>query len=466
MKSFLLNTLDDIRTSYWFIPAIMAVGAIVLSFCAIQFDASLDGQGPDWMSWLFDNQPEGAREVLSTLAGSMVTVAGVVFSITLVTVSNAAFQFGPRLLTTFMRDRANQVTLGTFIATFLYCLMVLRAVQSVPASASDESASSFVPHVALLGALALAICSIAVLIYFIHHVPRSIHVSRIVAQIGEELCQRLDDRFPIALGEAAHKRPDDKACETFRKTVLTASKSQPVVTSQTGYIRVIDADSLIETAKEQKLQIVLLRHPGDFVAKGDELMRVLGSHDEVGEDVLDDLSDTISVGAMRTQLQDIEFLSQELAEIAMRALSPGINDPVTAITAMNWLGAGIGLLGQREPLSPLRMDDEDKPRVFSPTVGLPELLRASLGSIVPFAARNVVAGRSYIRVLDEIRGRLDERFVPYLEKQRQEFFEIAEAELSRQELDSLKTLARITEESKEGGEAGWRKRLRQTVLRK
>lgn len=187
MTSFLFNLWDNIRSSYWFLPTIMSVLAGLLSRGAIQLDVHIGKNPPENLAWLFNNQPDGARAVLSTIAGSTITVAGVVFSITLVTLSGAAAQYGPRLLTNFMRDQTNQITLGTFIATFLYCLLVLRAVQNAPTGANASEASYFVPHIALLIGLGFALASIAVLIRFIHHVPRSIHNSLLTARIGHDL---------------------------------------------------------------------------------------------------------------------------------------------------------------------------------------------------------------------------------------------------------------------------------------
>ncbi|HBH88644.1 MAG TPA: DUF2254 domain-containing protein, partial [Hyphomonadaceae bacterium] len=332
MKSYILNTLDDIRSSYWFIPLVMAIIAAALSYVGIRVDTAIGDTAPEWLGWLFDNQPEGARAVLSTVAGSMVTVGGVVFSITLVSVSNAAFQFGPRLLTTFMRDRSNQITLGTFTATFLYCLLVLRAVQSAPADASDEMASEFVPHIALLGAIALAICSIGVLIYFIHHVPQSIHVSRLVAGIGGELCSQLDERFPTPLGEGS-KTSDRGALEE------KLSDGRAIRVKKSGYIRIIDGESLIALASKYDLMIELLCLPGGFITSGDAAMRVVGleAHED-SEAIESELRAVVALGAMRTPMQDAGFLAEELSEIALRALSPGVNDPHTAITAMHWMG--------------------------------------------------------------------------------------------------------------------------------
>ena len=417
-------------------PTLMAVFSVLLSMLAIQVDARFaDTTNQDFLAWLFDNEPEGAREVLSTIAGSMITVAGVVFSITLVTVSNAAFQFGPRLLTNFMRDRANQVTMGTFIATFLYCLMVLRAVQSAPDGASGEDVSPFVPHIALLGAIVLAICSIAVLIYFIHHVPRSIHVSRLVANIGTQLCQQLDQRFPVDLGDDEPAETDDADRKAFERELKAG---RPVKAKSSGYVRVIDTDGLMDCASGQDLKLQLFCKPGKFITKGEPLM---GVRTYGGEDIPEDtLHASISLSMMRTPMQDLEFLTNELSEIAMRALSPGINDPITAITALDWLGAALSLLMKRESVSGLRRDDDGAIRILAPVAGFADILEAGPGSIMPSAARNFVAGQAFLRMTDKLLVWASDLHKPKIESLRQRFMDIAKAELSVAEVKLLKAM--------------------------
>jgi uncharacterized membrane protein len=150
-----------IRGSYWFVPALMAAGAVAIAGAMIAIDDALRGEAVDGLAWIYTGGPDGARTLLSTVAASMITVAALTFSITMVALSQASSQFGPRLLTSFMRDRGNQVVLGTFIATFIYCVLILRTVRSEPA---------FVPHVSVSVAVAMAVAALGVLIYFIHHV--------------------------------------------------------------------------------------------------------------------------------------------------------------------------------------------------------------------------------------------------------------------------------------------------------
>ena len=226
MKARLLSLLASIRSSYWFIPTLMALAAVVLSTVTTSIDRAI---GMDWLedwNWLYANRPDGARAVLSTVAGSMITVAGVTFSMTILSISYAASQVGPRLLSNFMRDRGNQITLGVFIATFLYCLLVLRTVRNAEALPpgtqltnvdNPELMAAFVPQIAIMFALFLAVASVGVLIYFIHHIPENLHVSNIVANVGRSLQKDIDERFPKQFGTSPPEPPEDEGARRRTK---------------------------------------------------------------------------------------------------------------------------------------------------------------------------------------------------------------------------------------------------------
>jgi uncharacterized membrane protein len=205
------------QASYWFIPGLMSAGAVVAAVVLVQVDYLFGDSLLEGMRWLRVNQAEGARAVLSTVAGSMITVAGVTFSMTLLAVSHATSQIGAQLLAAFMRDRGNQLTLGTFISTFLYCLMVLRSVRSADESDSGLSPAEFVPHLATNGALVLAMMSVVVLIYFIHHVPQSINVANVVARVGNDLIECIHSLYPDDLGSSP---PAKRASEIADRTEL------------------------------------------------------------------------------------------------------------------------------------------------------------------------------------------------------------------------------------------------------
>lgn len=399
---------DSIRSSYWFIPALMSLGAIILSTLTVEFDAYFDPSVPTWLESFFKNQPDGARAVLSTIAGSMITVAGVVFSITLVSLSTAAAQYGPRLLTNFMRDTTNQITLGTFIATFLYCLLVLRAVQNAPPDANDIEAAYFVPHVALLVGIGFSLCSIAVLIRFIHHVPQSIHISLVTTSIGKELCERVAKRFPESLGKDAESKKDGYDMDKVPKALRNPIENDliTIASKASGYVRLIDTESLMDAAASNDIFLRLAKRPGDFVFPGEALV-YLPPDTSISEEVSDNIRRVFTIGDKRTPFQDIRFLVQELVEIAARALSPGVNDPITAIACLNWLAAAqVQLAAQDEPES-IRHDHNNIPRIYAEPLTSSQLMELGFGKLRTYIAADPITSEAALELLARIRANVN-----------------------------------------------------------
>jgi uncharacterized membrane protein len=375
-----------VRSSYWFIPTVMAVLAVILGVTMIWIDVRYGHGWIDGLSWYHQVRSEGAREVLSTIAGSMITVAGVVFSITIVALSYASSQYGPRVLTNFMSDRGNTVTLGTFIATFAYCLVVLRTIRG--------GEDSFVPQYAVLVAMLLAVCSIGVLIYFIHHVPQSIHINNVVARIGEQLIADTCTRFPQAIGSeprASHPAPISAALGV---SIMVPSRT-------TGYVQAVDEDRLLEVACHADALIELRYRPGDFIAAGRDVAEVRAAR-EWGERDSDDLRGCFTVGRKRTPENDLMFLVSELVEIAARALSPGVNDPVTASTCLDWLGAGSAAFAGRGMPHPIRVDESGTARVISRVKDFELFVRDGFGKLRQYAARDAIATMHLLEVLGEV----------------------------------------------------------------
>ncbi|MGH1417882.1 MAG: DUF2254 domain-containing protein [Hyphomicrobiaceae bacterium] len=400
MKAHFFVYLDKLRAAYWFIPTVMSLLAITLSFVTTSADAWLGASWLEDVSWIYANKPVGARVVLSTIAGSMITVAGVVFSITIAAVSYAAAQYGPRLLTNFMRDRGNQFTLGTFIATFLYCLLVIRTVrsademQSISADPSGVTAE-FVPNISILTGIGLALCSIAVLIYFVHHVARSIHISHVIADIGMQLRGKIVEQYPLELGdqsalEIANSAAKDKLLANYidPRAILKTDNYIAIIAKKYGFIQVLDEQTMIKTASKHNLTVELLRQPGDFLQSNSRVMHVW-PRDLVSEEVAGILRATIICGETRTPVQDLLFLVDELVEIAARALSPGVNDPFTALNCINWLGAAIGDLGRRELPSSYWKDADGRVRVVVSPTTFEDFLSEAFGKLRPYAARDV-----------------------------------------------------------------------------
>ncbi len=391
LKTLLKKTLDSLYASYWFVPAVLSVLAVIAATLLVWIEHSF-GSDLEWMTWLRGTTASGAQTLLSVVSGSMIGVAGVAFSITISSVVYASAQYGPRLLTNFMADRGNQVTLGTFVATFLYCLLVLQSVRS-----GDDP---FVPHLAVLGALILAVSSVGVLIYFIHHIPQSIHVANVIARVGKELEEKIENLFPEDLGDDPdEERPRYVDMSDKRSTYTISSKS-------TGYVQAVDPDGLLAAACRADGVLRVLRRPGDFAAQGDPLAELVVDHVIDDSDTLEDLSGLFVLGDMRTAFQDVRFLVRELVEIAARALSPGVNDPRTAMDCVDWIGATLKKLSQRSLPESWRLDDEGTPRVVVAVDSYESMVQESMGQLRPYVGRDGNAADHAMKTLADILQRV------------------------------------------------------------
>ena len=387
MKALLLKHWDRTRSSFWFVPAVMACLAVALAFGAVELD-KIDGWLPD-LAWIYSGGAEGASLLLGTVAGSMIAIAGTVFSMTLVALSLASTQLGPRLLRNFMRDTANQVVLGTFVATFVYCMLVLRTIRRV-----DEGA--FVPHLSVSIGVLLAIVSIGVLIYFIHHVSVSIQADEVVARVGAELQEGIERLFPGRLGE-----PASEVSKATSEAALPAGfdrEARPVGAFEDGYLQLIDADALMALATEEDLLLRLERRPGHYLIKGRAMVMVWPG-DRVTDTLVDKMNAAFVLGNQRTAAQDVEFSFHQLVEIAVRALSPGVNDPFTAIACVDRLGSGLCRLARREMPSALRFDPHGRLRLVAPGPTFAGIVDTSFNQIRQSARSNPAVA---IRMLDAI----------------------------------------------------------------
>ncbi len=393
IRTRLIELIENIRSSYWFLPTLLACAGFALGLSLVLVDARL---GDAWLGryeWFYGSRPEGARAMLSTIAGSTITVAGVVFSITLAAVTYASGQFGPRLLGNFMRDRGNQTSLGVFIGTYLYCLVVLRTIRSAEETSADTGGAardSFVPHLAMFGGLALAMASTAVLIYFVHHVTSGIHINNVIAGVGGDL---------IAAIRRQGNEDDVEPGSTSPPSL--AGKGEPLNATKTGYIEAIDFDALLKIASRHDLVLHPVRRAGDFVAEGWTLMEA-HSAASLCDRKRDECIAVVTVGRQRTAQQDLRFGIDELVEIAARALSPGVNDPFTAIACIDWLGAALGELDRRPPPPTQMADEEGTTRIILRPLLFEDYLRAAFGQLRSYVAADPNARAHALNALKDL----------------------------------------------------------------
>lgn len=391
MKTRLLSLLEMIRTSFWFVPGLMVVSAIGLSFVIVAVDRSFEPEHYRVFGLLYAGGPEGARNILSTIAGSMITVAGVAFSITIVALTLASSQFGPRLLRNFMRDTGNQFVLGTFISTFIYCLLVLRSV-------CETGEDVFVPFIAVTVAMVLALANVGVLIYFIHHVSTSIQADRVIAAVYHELLDHIQRLFPEEIGHEIDKRESDSGIPLTTKNRYRQVRH--IAAFQSGYLHAIAGDSLIEIARENDLLIHVRYRPGEFIVAGSTLAKV-ESTEQLNEGLAKQISNSFIIGPQRTPEQDAEFAIHQLVEVAIRALSPGINDPFTAITCIDYLGSSLCFLTDRTFPSQYRYDNEGELRVIAKPLTFEGVTNAAFDQIRQYGRTSVAVT---IRLLETLKN--------------------------------------------------------------
>ncbi|MEJ2231445.1 MAG: DUF2254 domain-containing protein [Nitrospirales bacterium] len=384
MKTRLINLWLNIRSSLGFIPTLMTTSSIALAFLSIYVDQSfgtaiLLGDNP-----FYSIGPQGARTLLATVAGSIITVAGVAFSITIVALTLASSHFGPRLLKNFMRDAGNQIVLGTFIATFIYSLFVLGSIRQ-----------DFVPQFSILLGILFTLASMGVFIYFIHHVSVSIHAENVIAGVGRDLEQSINRLFPEKMGTNTFGQDHD-----FQDNVPPTLEQEGLAirSDRSGYLQAIDSPGIMALATKHDLLLHFTHRPGEFVVAGAMIAKAWPPA-RVNDTIAIQIHDAFILGNHRTEEQDIEFAIHQLVEVALRALSPGINDPFTAMSCIDRLGASLSLLAQRHIPSSLRYDDNHTLRVVTHPVTLEGIFDAAFNQIRQHGCSTVAIG---IRLLETL----------------------------------------------------------------
>ena len=398
MIANLRSTWYSVKASYWFFPAIFAVVAFVLSLVLVRIDRLGMADYLSGISALHPARPESASNMLTVLAGSTIGVASTVFSITIAAVAYASGNYGPRLLNNFMEDKGNQLSLATFVGTFVYALSVLRTVRAEDESpttltdATSQSLPGFVPQLSLLVAYGLMIVSVGVLVYFLHHIPSSIRINSVLEDIGKRLLGQIEIAFPDADAGPEIVQPSPSGCTV------------PAIA--TGYVRTVEFGQLLDVARKHDCRIGMALRVGDFVHPGVALVRLNCADDD--KKIAEAVRDCFALGASPTPEQDLEFSIDELVEIALRALSPGINDPFTAITAIHWLGAATALLGRRDLRK--RIDDEDPGTcaVIPLDDGFAHYLSRGFGAMRSAIASNRLAALVTYHTLAQATGVIDE----------------------------------------------------------
>jgi uncharacterized membrane protein len=382
------NLWSYLRSTYWFLPSLITLGCVGLAFGVI----SLDRHTADrelLPGWLTGGGSDGAREILSSVAGSIMTVVSVTFSVTIVALTVASQHFGPRLLNNFMRDAAVQVVLGIFIGTFVYCLLVLRTVQG-----ENDHYERFIPHLGVAGAVVLTLVSVGALIFYVHHVAMAIQVSQIARNVARDFEAAVDRLFPEELGREVEgpESPPAPPATVFH-----------VPSRSSGYVQHIEPDRILTLATRANVVVWLKVRPGDFATEGLALAVVNPTPAEP-QRFCSELNGALIVGTDRTPQQDAGFPLDQLVEVALHALSTGVNEPFTAVTCIDRIGQGLAKLAMRRIPSALRLDEEGNLRIISPKDTFVELLDSACNPIRANAAESPEVGVRLLYMLIRLAG--------------------------------------------------------------
>lgn len=374
--------MERVRTSLFFVPAVAVVLGGVLSFVLIDIDRGIPQDRTAW--YLFGGGPESARNLLSTIAAAMVTSISLIFSVTMIVLQLASAQYSPRVLRTFIRDRLVQAVLGAYIATFVYSLLVLTEVRS-----GDGGEEGFVPAVAVSGSLLLALLSLALFVRYIDHIAHAIRAVTLLSAVADETREAMARMYPDEIGSDA----DDEVLDE-----LPARTSVLHSVDRAGVVVAVDEDRLLRCAREADVIVRLVPLVGEFVPTKGVVFEI---HGDVTEETQAQMLQCVGLARERTMHQDPAFGFRQIVDIAERALSPGVNDPTTAVQAVDELHDLLRRLADRRFPSEARLDDDGALRVVAPRYGWGDYVGLAFDEIRHY-------GRGSIQVARRMRGAIDD----------------------------------------------------------
>ena len=364
---------NELTASFWFIPVLLIIISLPLALGLLYLDGMSNLSLKGLQRYVFVSSANSARSILSTISGAMIGVAGTVFSVTLVVLTLASSQFGSRLIKNFMSVRLNQVVLGSFVSTYLYSLLILNAIK-------ETDSFNFIPAISILGAIILAIVNIVLLVFFIHQIAISIQADKVVSDIHSFISTQVTTLFPEKLGE-------ETAETDIQEDAIKAGYNHFVVLKATnsGYLQYLDNSGLIDVMIESDALLELFVKPGDYLVQNSEIGKIY-HHVKSEDDIISNINSHFIIGKTRTSQQDFEFSINQMVEIAARALSPGVNDPFTAIACIDNLSASMSYLAQVKIPSKYRYDKEKNLRVIAPTLSFESVLNTAFNQIRQFSA--------------------------------------------------------------------------------
>jgi uncharacterized membrane protein len=379
-----------LNSSLWALPLAMGVASLLLATLTGWVDGLVDDGELSLPSFIRARSAEGARAILQTIAGASSTALALVVTLTVTVLANAGSQFGQRLIRNFMRAVVPKVTLGLFVSSTMFSLAVLSRVETVE--------DPFVPSLSTGVAIALAFSSIVALLVYVHTVALDIQVPSVVAGVAEDLASAVDDyaRAPVEEGW----RGSDEQRELEERL---ASEGRDVLASRSGYLQFVDRDALIAMARDSNAVVRLRLRPGQFLVVGTPMATVWPA--EAAVRLADEIDRALLEGPNRTIRQDLRFAVDQMVEVALRALSPAVNDLFTGLQCVHWLGDALLRLSQLELPSPVHRDGAGRARVLEPVLTFEEVVDAAFDPIRR-------AGREHPAVLEQILVTIG-RIAPY-----------------------------------------------------
>ena len=382
------NQWQTVKASYWFRPSLYVLGGIALALALLEIGhlAPLPRRSSEvW--WFYTGSEQDAAQLLGTIAMSILTVAGVTFSMSVAALSMASQTYGPRVLRSFMRDAGDQTVFGIFLGTFAYAIVVQRSLHS----------PREVPILAVFGATVLALVSVGALIFYIHHITRSMEPESLINAVAADLDRCIDDLYPEHTGRA-ETRENGKAppdIETIRDT------GARLKSDRCGYVQVVEADTIMRLAVEHDVTVLILKQPGYYsVMEGS--LAIVAPKERLTRSLEQQLRETFALAGERNMMQDPEYGINQTAEVIVHALSPGINNPFTAAIGIDRLSASLAKLAAREIPSPFRYDDGGRLRIIAYPVSFTHLLKAAFGPVRRSARSAEVVYKRLVTAIAEI----------------------------------------------------------------
>jgi uncharacterized membrane protein len=358
-------TWDRLKVSFWFAPLVMSVAAILLAWVMYWVDVHIPN------AWLQNNRlvltgsVAELRNTLITIATTTLATAGVVFTLLTLPLSTVAAQYGSRLLRVFLGDRITQLVLGMFVATFVYCIS---AATSIPAARIQFEAPQLTATVGLL----LMMATFASLILLVQHISTMLQAPNIAAAAGAELLEVVRAEIPDEISSGDSHKPSSQEAPD----ALVETGGSPVRVRGTGYIQYIDPEYMLTLVQERDLVIRLLHKPGHFVSRG-EVVALVWPAERFDKQLEEQIGHAFQIGHQRTPTQDVEYAVNQLVEMAVRAMSPAINDPFTAMTCLDYVGNGLALFIRQGEKGSHYYDRHGRLRLVLEPVTFDALLSAS-----------------------------------------------------------------------------------------